>query len=105
MLARPKEPKNKVTAAVRRHWSKVASLGCIICEAPAAELHHPTGAGMALKASHMEVIPLCHAHHNGGKYSVSVHAGTKRFEYAYGTQNYLLNKTKKRMKEEYGIIY
>lgn len=79
--------------AEKSHADKVAGLGCIICGGP-AEIHHLTGSGMALRASHYEVIPLCYPHHRGGGYGVAVHAGTKRWEEIHGTQESLLEKVR-----------
>lgn len=76
------------TAEERRHMSRVAEIGCILCirlgygETP-AELHHiRRGAGMGMRSSHMSVIPLCPEHHRGNS---GVHGlGVKGFEKKYG---------------------
>jgi hypothetical protein len=76
------------TISERKHMSRVAQLGCAVCfrlglgETP-AELHHPRrGAGMAYRAKHADVIPLCPEHHRG---RTGVHGlGTKGFEAHYG---------------------
>ena len=91
--------KRKPTMAESEHYAKVAQLGCIIRNGDCGgklELHHPTGAGMALKASNMEVVPLCFNHHSAQtplKFGHSVHKGTKTVESIYGTQKELLAKT------------
>jgi hypothetical protein len=76
------------TAAERKHMSRVAELGCAVCrrmgyEGTPAELHHPrAGVGMAQRASHMDVLPLCVEHHRG---KTGVHGlGTKGFPKHYG---------------------
>lgn len=51
-------------AAERRYMSRVADLGCVVCQQP-AQVHHLTGAGMGLRAAHSEVIGLCAHHHTG----------------------------------------
>ncbi len=110
-LARPKNPrftrkkkKKMPDKATRLYWGKVALLGCIVpcCNDPRVELHHPTGAGMGLKASDMDVIPLCFAHHNGGIRGISLHAGQEIFEEKFGTQEYLLELTRQKFEETYG---
>ena len=73
------------------YYSELAELGCIICEMP-AEIHHLTGGGMALKSK--DAIPLCPRHHRTGGYGVAVHAGEKKWEENFGTQEELLEKTK-----------
>jgi len=73
------------------YLSWLASLGCIICSMP-AEIHHLTGAGMALKNPDERAIPLCPRHHRLGGYGVAVHAGVKTWERNYGTQEELLAK-------------
>lgn len=83
----------KPTAADRRYFTRVAALGCILCGGP-AEIHHITGAGMGLKSSNRDVIPLCPPHHRTGGYGVAVHAGTKEWERIHGTQPELLAKVK-----------
>ena len=60
-----------MSAAARRHLTRVAALGCVICarlgyaDTP-AEIHHPRfAAGMAHRASDWLAIPLCAEHHRG----------------------------------------
>jgi hypothetical protein len=76
------------TVAERKHMNRVAELGCIVCrrmgyEGTPSELHHPRGgAGMAQRASHMDVLPLCVEHHRG---KTGVHGlGTKGFPKHWG---------------------
>lgn len=57
--------------AAKRHLSRVAALGCVICRRlgypeSAAEIHHPRfAAGMAQRASDFLAIPACPEHHRG----------------------------------------
>ena len=60
-----------MSLAAKRHLSRVASLGCVICrrlgmsDTP-AEIHHPRfAAGMAQRASDWLAIPACPEHHRG----------------------------------------
>ena len=53
------------TAAEREYMGRVASLGCLICGAP-AQLHHPRdGQGKGQRAQNWLVVPLCQADHTG----------------------------------------
>ena len=83
-----------MTKDEKKHYGKVASLGCSLCrylgygETP-PELHHIRRAG---KRSNAPVIPLCPEHHrgNGGIHGM----GRKAFERKYGiTEEELLEKT------------
>lgn len=57
-----------MTAATRRHMSRVAELPCALCGTEPVELHHiREGQGMAQRASDMLVIPLCPDCHRGSK--------------------------------------
>jgi len=76
------------TVAEKKHMSKVAALGCILCkrigyEGTPAELHHPRrGTGLGQRASNYDVIPLCPEHHRG---NTGVHGlGTKGFPKHWG---------------------
>lgn len=88
------------TAAERRHMTEVARLGCIACRVmgiftPNVELHHPrAGMGMSQKASHMNVLPLCHAHHRTGGHGVALHDGIRTWEANFGTEAELLEKVR-----------
>lgn len=55
-------------ALEKRHWNRVAQLGCLVCGAP-AELHHCTGHADRMgrvSRRHDRVVPLCPAHHRVG---------------------------------------
>lgn len=76
------------TASEKKYMNRVADLGCAVCRrmgypGTPAELHHPrarTGAGM--RASHMDVIPLCYEHHRG---DTGLHGmGTRGFARHWG---------------------
>ncbi len=86
-----------------KEWiSAVCNIGCIVCavcedcpDVPCSP-HHING--RTKTGSHLEVIGLCHAHHqaddNNPSYD-SVHGSKYRFEKRYGTQKKLLEITKK----------
>ena len=84
-----------MTKSEKKHLERVASHGCIICCMP-AEIHHlRTGQGMGKKANNYEVIGLCPTHHRNGGYGIAFHAGKKAFEANFGTQERLLDLTKR----------
>jgi hypothetical protein len=88
-----------VATKEEKQWmDKVASLGCYVCERPAA-LHHirPKGTGMGRRTSHFHVIPLCYDHHQG---QFSIHMSKKSFEEKYGTETEILEIIKQRVKDE-----
>ena len=86
------------TKAEREHMIRVARLGCLACKkdgylTPEVELHHPRhGVGMGRKASHYDVLPLCHAHHRTGGHGIAFHAGKQAWEAKYGTETELLEE-------------
>jgi len=86
--------KKPPTKADKEWYDKIVQLGCIVCGAPAI-VHHLTGAGMGLRSNNLDSIPLCPSHHNMGDFGECVHNGTKTFEENYGTQEELLEKTRR----------
>lgn len=91
-----------MTKDERKHLSKVAALGCVVCRrvygehdpAP-VELHHPrSGVGMGRRSSHYDAIPVCPEHHRG---ATGFHGlGTKGFPKRYGfTEADLLEDVKR----------
>lgn len=88
------------TAAVRRYWTQVADVGCLICQQP-AEIAHAHGGSIVergvqigedyskakgLKLAYMDwlVLPLCPNHHRLG--STALDRDVDAFERAYGPQ-------------------
>ena len=88
--------KKAPTKAEREHMSKVASLGCLVCQRP-ANVHHirPVGLGMGMRSSHYQVVPLCREHHQG---QFSIHNCKEQFEAMYGTEAELLQRNLKEIK-------
>jgi hypothetical protein len=80
-----------MTKDEKKHYDKVARLGCILCytqgnEGTPAELHHIRRTG---KRSNAPVIGLCPYHHRGS--NTSIHGmGRKRFELEYQTTEEIL---------------
>jgi len=88
--------KKPATKAEREYMSKVASLGCWICQRP-AQVHHirPVGlVGVGLRSSHYHTIPLCYDHHQG---QFSIHNCKQQFEDMYGKEINILQEVKKRV--------
>jgi len=83
--------KKVATRLEREHLSKVASLGCLVCQRP-ANVHHirPVGLGMGMRSGHYQTIPLCRNHHQG---QFSIHNCKKEFEAMYGTEHEMLQRT------------
>jgi Recombination enhancement, RecA-dependent nuclease len=86
----------------KKHFDKIAQLGCILCrtafgikDSP-AELHHIRRFGG--KRATSPIIPLCPEHHRGNS---GVHGlGAKGFENEWGiTQEALLQKVKELLGE------
>lgn len=88
--------------AEKEHISKVISLGCIICAKPAEAHHIRKGAGIGMRSSHFNVIPLCPSHHRLGGYGVAYHAGRHVWEESFGTELELLKKVKQRLEFKEG---
>jgi hypothetical protein len=87
-----------MTKAEKAHLSRVAALGCIACylqgtPGTPAEIHHPrAGLGKGQRASHMDGIPLCPAHHRGTVHPAipSIHLAKRAFIKRFGTEEELL---------------
>ena len=86
------------TKAEKAHMTAVAALGCVVCRrdlgvySPCG-IHHTDG--KTKPGAHMLVLPLCSAHHQTGGYGVAFHAGKAEWEKRYGTQQELLDWTRK----------
>lgn len=87
-----------MTKAEKAHLSRVAALGCIACylqgtPGTPAEIHHPrAGRGKGQRASHIDGIPLCPAHHRGTHHPAvpSIHLAKRAFIERFGTEETLL---------------
>jgi hypothetical protein len=87
-----------MTKAEKAHLSRVAALGCVACylqgtPGTPAEIHHPrAGRGRGQRASHMDGIPLCPAHHRGTHHPAvpSIHLAKLVFIERFGTEEKLL---------------
>lgn len=90
--------KKVATKDEREHMSKVAQLGCLICQRPAI-CHHirnlgdgKGNIGFGRRSNNYQVIPLCPEHHTG---NFSIHNCKQQFEAMYGTERELLYRTLK----------
>ncbi len=88
------------TKAEQQWMDAICQLGCIVCikdletYSPASP-HHISG--KTKPGAHMETIPLCFHHHQGGHddaVCTSRHPYKARFEDRYGTEQELLNITR-----------
>ena len=89
----------KPTAADKRHFAKVVSLGCIVCknlgyEDTPCEIHNIGNGTLGKKAGNDEVIPLCPTHHRTGGHGVSVHAGRRVWQHSYWPEKQLLEQVR-----------
>lgn len=88
-----------MTKAEKKWRDAIIQLGCIVCrlegkDSP-AEQHHLLSGGRRM--GHMFSIPLCYLHHRSGRNDaevVSRDQNQRRFEARYGTEAFLLAKTK-----------
>ena len=79
--------------------SRVAELGCIICQRP-AEIHHIGNGTMGKRSDHFSVLPLCEIHHRTGGHGVAIHEGRKTWEAKHGTERELLQKVHAQLHDE-----
>ena len=85
-VAMKRTPRKRASASEKRHYSRVAALGCLVCGAQAT-IHHVTSDGnQRIARSNKRVVPLCAPHHqiqHGPQGSVEAlgHAG---FTNVYG---------------------
>ena len=86
-----------MTNAEKRHLSRIADMGCLICGAP-AEIHHlRTVCGMSQRANNYLTIGLCPEHHRQGAFGHAIHNGYQEFSKNYGSEGDLLAETIKRL--------
>ena len=95
-----KKKSNDPTAADRRHWDKVAKLGCIVggnCSGRIT-IHH-CGCGGGGRKDHKKVIGLCVHHHLGdeGINSLTGKMSRRLWEDRFGTEEELLARVAERL--------
>ena len=80
--------------------SAVVQLGCVACRVEGrfdtpCEIHHLLKNHKRI--SHLHTIGLCYSHHRANLNNVHIvsrHSWRKEFETRYGTESYLLEKTR-----------
>lgn len=83
------------TMADKQWLDDVSSLGCVACRnaglGPSlAEIHHVrSGVGIAQRAAHTQVLPLCPRHHRAC-YPTGFHAAPKSWQAEHGSEETLL---------------
>ncbi|WP_272675003.1 MULTISPECIES: Ref family recombination enhancement nuclease [unclassified Providencia] len=88
----------------RKYFQLLVEYGCIACRNmfgvySIPEIHHVrTGQGMAQRASHKDVLPLCPPHHRPS-YDTGFHAAPKTWQEIHGTESELLEQTKREVME------
>jgi hypothetical protein len=82
------------TAAQKKRFERICSLGCCICGGIAQAHHTHTGAGG--RRDHDKTIPLCIHHHTGPH---GIHNSRKAFAATHGTEQELLDNTNARLAE------
>lgn len=82
------------TAEIKRHWARVAQLGCIVTGLDNPTIHHVHGGsvadlgvqkGMGRKVSDWLVIPICHSLHVGDC-GIDYGMGIRTWEEKFGKQ-------------------
>ena len=92
------------TKADKQHRSDVASLGCVACRnaglGPSpSEIHHVrSGSGIAQRAEHTRVLPLCPRHHRAC-YPTGFHAAPKSWQAEHGSEETLLAQVAREITE------
>ncbi|MFQ2052050.1 Ref family recombination enhancement nuclease [Aeromonas veronii] len=92
------------TKADKDWLSDVSSLGCIACRnagygATPAEIHHVrAGSGMAQRAEHTRVLPLCPRHHRAC-HQTGFHAAPRTWQQEHGSEEELLEQVAREVAE------
>ena len=87
----------KPNKKTRKHNQDLEEIGCIVCRIHYGVrsdpcIHHIRNIGLGMGQKSREAIPLCWEHHQGKE---GIHTNTKKWEAKYGTQEQLLEETKK----------
>lgn len=89
------------TKAIKKHWDRIAEIGCIACLQDGVHnthvsIHHVDG--RTKPGAHLKVLALCGPHHQtGGEWAPAIHPYKSQFESRYGTQAELLAETQRRL--------
>lgn len=86
-----------MTKDEKEHLDRVASMGCLICGAP-ANIHHPRFVcGMSQRSKHWFALPLCKFHHQDGPFGQAIHNGQQEFEKNYMSEQDMLAEVIRRI--------
>ncbi|WP_260466959.1 Ref family protein [Enterobacter cloacae] len=67
-----------------------------------AEIHHlRKGCGAGQRSAHKRSIPLCPLHHRKGGYGMAIHAGQRKWEENYGSEEALLEQVNRELAGEF----
>lgn len=85
-----------------KYLKRVRGLPCVACVIDGVMNlntcpHHKTGGGMGTKNSDLDTFALCDPHHVTGGPGKAIHAGVKMWEAKYGTQDFHIQQTQKRL--------
>jgi len=89
--------------------NEVSGLGCIVClvkdgiYSPALIHHIRTWHGRRITRNHKYVLPMCHAHHDGGIAGVSFHKNSTLWCEKYGSQEDLLEEVHNQLIKKWGL--
>jgi len=90
--------------ADKRWLDDVASLCCVVCRnmglgSTPSEIHHVrAGSGMAQRAAHTRVLPLCPRHHRAS-YPAGFHAAPRSWQQEHGSEETLLEQVAREVTE------
>jgi hypothetical protein len=79
------------------YLNAVKGLSCTVCDKVAPSEAHHCGTGMGRQKGHLLVIPVCTNHHPDTQ---SCQLSRREWEREYGTEQYHLDKTELRLREE-----
>lgn len=94
-------------AAIRRYWTKLAKLGCVVCHGPAEIAHcagrpsvveriqEPKAKGKKLPRLDWLVLPLCSFHHRTGPDALDL--APRAFESRYGPVAWHIDRIAKKL--------
>ena len=96
-----RQGKTAVTTLIRRYWSAVASVGCIVAGLSCGgriTIHH-CGTGAGGRKDHGKVIPLCWNHHLGPEGIDGKRMSKRAWQDKYGTELVLLKRLERLLKK------
>lgn len=98
-MTHKRKPSNRGTKEHKAYMGKVAKLPCCLNENWGHEcggrvtVAHKDGAGMSLKSSDYDTMPICEAHHLFGPNSIT-YLGAKAWQRRYGPQTHWIEQVR-----------